>query len=244
MTTRSNPNRAVLVAVARQLSPLLDDIAFVGGQVAELLVTDPAAIRIRPTQDVDVIVSAASKWEYRKVEEHLFRLGFTNDTSEDAPLCRFRTKEGHRVDVMSQNEAVLGFSNMWYSVALEQATDYRLEAGLVIRIPPEPVFLASKWAAFLNRGDGDYLGSHDMEDIISVVAGRPELLDEMSSQSRDLREWIASRSQEFLAHQDSDYALSGALPDAHLIPDLITDVRSRFQNLSKLSDDHEDQYNL
>jgi hypothetical protein len=39
----ASPNRAVLERIARRLGPLLDEVVFVGGQVAELLVTDSAA---------------------------------------------------------------------------------------------------------------------------------------------------------------------------------------------------------
>jgi hypothetical protein len=38
-----NPNLAQLVAVAAKLEPMLDQIAFVGGCVTGLLLTDPAA---------------------------------------------------------------------------------------------------------------------------------------------------------------------------------------------------------
>jgi hypothetical protein len=43
-----SPNRELLLRVARRLGPVLDELVFVGGQVAELLVTDPAAVRVRP----------------------------------------------------------------------------------------------------------------------------------------------------------------------------------------------------
>ncbi len=39
--------------------PLRDEVVLVGGQVAELLITDAAAVRVRPTSDVDVICRGA-----------------------------------------------------------------------------------------------------------------------------------------------------------------------------------------
>ena len=56
MSPAASPNRAVLERIARRLGPLLDEVVFVGGQVAELLVTDRAAVRIRATDDVDIVV--------------------------------------------------------------------------------------------------------------------------------------------------------------------------------------------
>jgi len=37
------------------MAPMLADVVFVGGQMVELLITEPAAVRIRPTDDVDVV---------------------------------------------------------------------------------------------------------------------------------------------------------------------------------------------
>jgi len=34
-------------------------------------------------------------------------------------------------------------------------------------------FLATKFAAFDGRGKGDYMASHDLEDIVAVVDGVP-----------------------------------------------------------------------
>jgi hypothetical protein len=57
---RDSPNRDVLLAVAEQISPLLEEVVFVGGQVAELLITAPEAEHVRPTDDVDIVVPAAT----------------------------------------------------------------------------------------------------------------------------------------------------------------------------------------
>lgn len=108
-----SPNRATLESVALQLKPLLPDLVFVGGQVAELLITDPAAIRVRPTVDVDVVVSTTSKIQYRSIEQRLAALGLRNDQSEGAPICRWLTPEGLKVDVMAADQEIMGFSNQW-----------------------------------------------------------------------------------------------------------------------------------
>ena len=93
-----SPNRQALLQVAEAIEPLLRDVVFVGGQVAELLVTAPAATRVRPTDDIDVVVGATTVVEYRKIELRLEELGLRNDF--DGPICRWRTNEGHKVDLM------------------------------------------------------------------------------------------------------------------------------------------------
>ena len=81
------------------IRPLLDDVVFVGGQVAELLITEPQAVRVRPTVDVDVVVSAASRLEYHRMGERLREfdglnysmklvLNQTRFVSESVIMCR------------------------------------------------------------------------------------------------------------------------------------------------------------
>ena len=60
-----------------------------------------------------------------------------------------------------------------------------------IRVVTAPYFCATKLEAFRGRGKGDYLASHDLEDLITVVDGRPELLDELRSAPEDVRLYIA-----------------------------------------------------
>lgn len=232
MNKLPSPNRATLEKVAIRLKPMLPDLVFVGGQVAELLITDPAAIRVRPTTDVDVLVSTTSRPEYRSIEKSLAALGLRNDLSEGAPICRWLTPDDLRVDVMPTDQAILGFSNQWYPTAVQRTVSYRLTDDITILIPTAPVFLATKWDAFLGRGEGDLLGSHDLEDIITVVAGRPEVSAELNREKAELRQWLANKSREFLDDPQSVYALQGALPDVRDLPDLISEIRARFERIA------------
>lgn len=43
------------------------------------------------------------------------------------------------------------------------------------------MFIATKLEAFADRGGGDFLASHDLEDITTVTDGRPELTDEAAA---------------------------------------------------------------
>ncbi len=206
-----------------------------GGQVAALLVTNPAATRVRPTTDVDIVIESSTRVQYRMVEERLLDLGLRQDTEEGAPICRWVVPHGgYRLDVMPTQQEVLGFSNRWYDLALELAEPFGLAPDLRICVPPAPVYLATKWDAFIDRGGGDYLASHDLEDLISVVAGRDELASEMTAMPKELRAYIAEFAREFLGHADMAYALQGALPDATQIPELIDDIIERFQNLAAM----------
>jgi len=179
---------------ADKLGPLLQEIVFVGGCATGLLVTDPGAAEVRRTYDVDVIAEITSYVEYIRFSERLRALGFQEDTSEGAPLCRWRHKT-LLLDVMPLSEGILGFSNRWYADALHTATQVTLPDGLGIRAITAPYFLGAKMEAFRGRGQGDYFASHDLEDIITIVDGRPSLLAEVQSSKANLRSYLERPSR-------------------------------------------------
>lgn len=226
------PNRDRLVQTARRLQPLLAEVVFVGGQMAELLVTDPGALGVRPTDDVDVIVGITTRGAYHDLQMRLMALGFEPDTRLGAPICRTRTREGLVLDVMPLDERVLGFTNRWYPYAIESAESLILQPDLVIRAIAAPAFLATKWEAFANRGAGDALASHDVEDIVSVVAGRPAITDEVGQCPTEVREFIRSQTRAFLQSPWAEEIVESAVPDARRFPDLRVSVLVRFQSLA------------
>jgi hypothetical protein len=84
-----NRNLALLTHAARLLTPLLNELVFVGGSTTSLLITDRAAAEVRPTYDVDAIAEITSYAAYADFSERLRKLGFREDASEGAPICRW-----------------------------------------------------------------------------------------------------------------------------------------------------------
>jgi hypothetical protein len=212
-------NRHLLISAARLLRPLLEELVFVGGCVTGLLITDEAAPGVRATIDVDAIAEITSYREYVQFAERLREVGFAEDTSEGAPLCRWRSGKVI-LDVMPLDQEILGFSNRWYREAMHAAGVRMLEPSLQIRSVTAPFFLATKLEAFKGRGGRDYFTSHDLEDVLSVIDGRPELLDEVRATSDDLRAYLALEFNSLL--QDSRF--TDALP-GHLPPDAASQSR-------------------
>lgn len=207
----NDPNRLILSRVARALGDLCESLVFVGGCSTSVLVTAIRAQTIRPTDDVDMVVQAATAREYHEVEVLLGKRGFVHDMSADAPVCRWRY-EGIAVDLMPSEKSVLGFANRWYPLAISSAQWVTLEEDLAIRLIAAPVFIATKFEAFLDRGKGDFLMSHDLEDIITVVDGRVSLIEEVKQAPEELRESLASSFRKLLSAEDFLDALSGHLP--------------------------------
>lgn len=209
----ADPNRALFESIVRLLAPVLDELVFVGGCTTGLFITDPAAGGIRPTKDVDAIVDVTSYAKYAALSERLRALGLSEDTTPGAPLCRWRRGD-LIVDVMPVDEHVLGFSNRWYPAAIETARAIEI-AGHSVRVVSPVLFIATKLEAFHGRGGDDVVASHDLEDIIAVVDGRPEIARDVAAASSDVRDYVAAEIRMLLDNQDFIEALPGfLLPDA------------------------------
>ena len=208
-----DPNLEQLDAVAKLLEPLLDEIVFIGGCTTGLLITDQAVPNVRPTFDVDVI-TGASYTEYGVLSEKLCSLGLRHDTREDAPICRWQYGS-LQIDVMPTEEKILGFSNRWYREAILAAQEVQLPTDRRIRAITAPYFVATKLEAFKNRGKGDFAASHDLEDVIAVIDGRPETIDEISRSSAEVKTYLSGEMKRLLQLEAFIDALPGKLlPDA------------------------------
>lgn len=200
-----------LALLARRLGDLAEHVVFAGGSVLGLLIDDAAAAGVRPTDDVDVIVDVTNRRAYDALAARLRKRGFHPDTSEGAPLCRWRVDD-LIVDVMPTNADVIGFTNRWYSDAITHARRINLDSGPPIRVVSAPHFIATKLEAFFGRGEGDYMASHDLEDIIAVVEGRDALLDEIRTSPLPLRTYLGDTFRTLLQNDAFVDALPGHLP--------------------------------
>lgn len=235
----NDPNVALLEIVAQRLGDTLcEELVFVGGAVAGLLITDPAMPAIRPTDDVDLICKALVRTDYYRVEAALRARGFVQDMSPDAPICRWRVGEGVNavaVDVMPTLEDILGFSNRWYPLALASAAPVTLPSGRSIRLVTAPVFLATKLEAFDGRGKGDFLSSHDLEDLLAVVDGRASLLDECRASPPELRGYLATRFGALLATRAFVDALTGHLPGDVASQERLPELKEKLRLIAGLT---------
>lgn len=226
----ADPNKEMLKLAVAQLGDLADELVFVGGSTTGLFITDEASADVRPSKDVDAIVEAATYAKYVEFEQRLERAKFRRDISEDAPICRW-IKGDTVFDILPIEGHILGFDNSWYGGAVETAVPYELEPGVSIRVVTPVFFLATKLEAFAGRGNNDFLESRDIEDIIAVVNGREELLDEIRHAPDGVRTFIANYFTDLLSLR----AFTDALP-GHLNPDSsrISIVIDRLRQISSL----------
>ena len=210
----SKHNLALLTDAARLLQPLLNELVFVGGSTTALLITDKAAGDVRPTYDVDAIAEITTYADYANFSERLRKLGFAEDSTEGAPLCRWRQNQTS-LDVMPLDEKILGFSSRWYKPAMDSAATRELEPGLRVRVITAVFYCATKLAAFAGRGKDDHQASPDLEDLVAVIDGRAELIQEINAAPDDVRHFLAAEIRKLLAVRAFLDALPGfLLPDA------------------------------
>lgn len=212
----SNPNLAILELVAHALGPVCDEVVFVGGCATGLLLTQARPDRIRITEDVEIVAQALTVRDYHAMERRVRAQGFSNDMRPGAPICRWVYKNV-TLDMMPTVKDILGFANRWYPLAIATAQPVTLPSGLRIKLIAAPLFIATKLEAFNDRGRNaggqpDFLGSHDLEDIITVTDRRPELLDECRGMSNELRAYLAQAFTALFAHADFESTLAGHLP--------------------------------
>jgi hypothetical protein len=172
MIDREHENILLVKEVCKELGSLVDSMVLVGASCVLIYLKNTEIIKdVRVTEDVDFALPANRK-EYYQIDKTLRLLGFKNVPDV---ICRYK-KSNLIIDVMPIDERVLGFTNQWYKKGFDHRKKVNLGEQSLYVLPVE-YFLASKIEAFEGRGSNDFLASKDMEDIITLLAGEPALLD-------------------------------------------------------------------
>lgn len=227
------PNIGAMRAVADRLDGLGLEYAFVGGSIVNLLLDDPTFAPVRPTDDVDVILETVTSQRYSDVEAKLRGLGFSHDVREKAPKCRWMLRN-LTVDIMPTEGGQLGLNTAWFKEALATAT-VQTVAHTPLRLISPVAFLATKHVAFVDRGDGDYYGSADLEDFITVVDGRENIANEVDQAPRELRQYVGVSVRGMLDSPSFEEALPGHLPGDQASQRRLPMLRMKLRGIAALT---------
>jgi hypothetical protein len=192
------------------LGELTDELVFVGGATTCLYVDLNIADEIRPTEDVDCVIEIASKKEYDSFQDKLRKKGFAHDTSNGAPICRFTFHNILVLDVMPNDEKILGFSNSWYKEGI-QNKELRQLSDKKIYVFSLPYFLASKFEAYNGRGKNEPRLSSDLEDIVLVIDGIENFNLSVYQTSSNLKKFLSEMSNICLTDKFITEAIGGFL---------------------------------
>lgn len=103
-----------------------------------------------------------------------------------------------------------------------------------------PYFLGTKLEAFHGRGERDFMTSHDMEDIIAVLDGNLEVVEEVAQAPNDIQAYLANEMSALLADEDFRDALPGHLPgdtaSQQRVPLILERMREIISNAPELDE--------
>lgn len=200
-----------LEVAAAVLGPLLDEVVFVGGATVHLWITDPGAPPVRATDDVDVICEVTSRTDYCRLGDRLRDRGL-QEAIDEPVICRWRSAEPRLViDVMTTDPEILGFSNERYGQTISTAATVTLDSGATLKAATPAMLAATKLCARLGRGDGDLLRSLDIHDLLTLINGRSELIDELQAAPPEIRAYVGEELRAIRKEPYFDYAVDSAL---------------------------------
>jgi predicted nucleotidyltransferase len=226
----NDPNVGLVQAVAGSLGKLADQFVFVGGCATGLLITDLSRPPVRATIDVDLLVEVSSRFDYYALCDALRAAGFSENREV---ICRWVVGEV-QVDVMPTDASILGFSNRWSARAVETASTVRLPNGVAIRLITPPLFIATKLEAFHGRGNGQYGESHDLEDVVNLLDGRPGILEEIRTADSDVREYLEDEVGVLLGLPGFVDSLHWHFPGDEASQDRVPEVLERLRRIAGL----------
>lgn len=185
---------------------------FTGGGIVSMLITDPAAPPPSRTKDIDLVLEITGYAEMVGMEMTLRGAGFTQSWLDNVPLVSWNWR-GIGVDFLPHLPTPQIQSNRWFPYLIEEAERVEVLPNRWAWRASAPCFLASKIEAFWSRCKGDYVMSKDIEDILAVVDGRPELQNELGQTHPNVRAFLAENCHRFLEDNRFLESLPRLIPD-------------------------------
>lgn len=200
-------NLDLVAQVAEGLQELRERMVFIGGAVISLYTDDPAAEEIRPTKDIDMTINLGDNYaEFAKMQERLAELHFYPDP-QGQYICSYKYKD-IAIDIMPAEDTAIGISNTWYKPGFDHLQQITLDNNLEINILPAPYFLATKIEAFKDRGNNDFYGSHDYEDIIYVLDNRTTIVEEILASNAEVKNYLKQELSLIAGHPQGNEILA------------------------------------
>lgn len=228
-----DPNHEMLAEAVRQLRPLGLQIVFVGGATIGLYLNPRSAAKVRTTLDVDCILPVKNRAALARLEARLRELGFDNGMEPDDPVCRWRVDDAI-IDIMPIDESILGFGNRFYKPGYDAAHEITLDDGLTALIMPAPLAFVTKIEAYRGRGQVDPWTSKDLEDLILLLEGRAELIDEISDASVEVRSVARVWACDLLSDPNAVDLIEGHLTPGPLHEERAERLKLRIEALAQL----------
>ena len=177
---------------------------------AGLYVDDSGAPEVRPTKDIDIVLEIASQFELEELRQKLAKRGIYF-VPEEKVVCRFKY-QNILLDVMATKEVGWAPANPWFQAGFNYPEVRHLDE-VTIKIMPFAYFLASKFAAFRDRGK-DPRTSRDFEDIVYVLDNRTTMVSDILESEEDVKGFLITELSIVLTDASLQEAVEGHLEPA------------------------------
>ena len=226
--------QAALTPVAVAIKPLLNRLVFHGIETCQDLL-DPAGPRVRQGARPVLTIHALATTSLERVTHDLVTAGLVRQRRR-APYQE-ELGYGERVrllvtPVSADDQDSPDAVAREFAVLLTRAV--ALAPDCAVRVSAVPAQLALFWRAHVASG-APITESEWIEDIIELVMGRHQVVDDVSSAPPELRAVTTHAAAEFLADDACRWVLRRTLRDARQVPAVIEDARGLFAQLAALA---------
>lgn len=159
------------------------------------------------------------------------KLGFKEAGYGGGHIHKWNSPDGTPFDLVPAGSHLAGTGGKWDLIALETSVEATLEPGVTIRHASAAGFLALKWAAFSDRGKNDPFASHDLEDILALIASRRSIVDELHSAPGPVREHVREGFRWLLEDEQYEDLIAGHLSNAQAFKQVAATVRDRLRQI-------------
>jgi hypothetical protein len=167
-----NPELVLFRNTAKRMQAMLEELVFTGGCAISLLFSEPGFIRANPPQWLDVIANTTGELGHTGLTIKLKDMGMREDTM----IGRGRWKMGALTVCFWNVDPVFSpFASRFIRDAFAMPRKYPATPEMKVKLANPAFLMALKIEAFLSRGQSNFQSSDDLNDIISLIAARPEL---------------------------------------------------------------------
>lgn len=223
-----------IISLVRELGTLADDVVFIGGAIAPLLHTDSPLPSPRATKDVDGVVASRDYDDLERLHDALRNRGFRHDVSHTAHVHRWVAPSGELFDLVPSGSHLGGSGNERDAAAIASATTVRMD-GVTFRHACAPAFIAMKIGAFNDRGGGDARSSHDIEDVVALIASRSTIVSDVDAADSPVRSRVRSFASNLLETNIAEEVVAAQLNNADDPASAVRLTLERIHNIATLA---------
>jgi hypothetical protein len=148
-------------------------------------------------------------------------------------MHRWRSPAAIPFDLVPAGDHPGGSRSDWDALALKGPVVLSID-GVVIRHVPAAIFVAMKLGAYADRGNGNVHASHDIEDVIALMASRPSIVDDVRGAHAKVRKNVARFAAALAASGIAEDVVAGHLNNADDVRYAVRVVLDRLADIATM----------